>query len=509
MALVIDQVRKTIEEYGLLAAGETVVVGVSGGPDSLCLLHVLRQLSEEYGLGLHVAHLHHGQRGQEADADAEFVRELAAGWGLPWTVERADVPALARQQGLAFEEAARRARYAFLARVAADHGARTIAVGHNAGDQAETVLMHFLRGSGLAGLRGMLPLTRLVDYRLLALPSPASSGQEALVLIRPLLEVPRGDILAYCKESGLEPRFDRSNLDTTYFRNWLRHEVMPLLEQHNPNLQQVLGRTAQVIAADYALLRDMAEQAWADVVQEEQLPLETAPGAGQEPQGGCILFDLQGWRALPTALQRAVVREAIRRLRWSLRNINFQHVEDAVRVARDGTSGDQATLPRGLMLTVGYDRLTIAPAGIEEPLPDWPLLPTAHGPVPVRVPGTTPLPETTWTLQVNLVDCADLPQGWDENADPWLAYIDASVLGASPLLRTRQPADRFQPLGLGGHQVKLADFLTNQKVPRAARDRLPLLVGRKGIAWVCGQRLDQRARVRDVTEGVLILYFMK
>jgi tRNA(Ile)-lysidine synthase len=515
MVAVIDQVRQTIEQNGLLAAGETVVVGVSGGPDSLCLLHVLWRLAGEYGLALHAAHLHHGQRGAEADADAEFVRGLAAEWGLACTVAQVDVPALAREQRLAFEEAARRARYAFLSRVAAETGARTIAVGHNADDQAETVLMHFLRGSGLAGLRGMLPRTPLADYRLLDLPSPGfpdseagTAGWRTPLLIRPLLEVPRADILDYCARHGLAPRFDRSNLDTTYFRNWLRHEVIPLLAQHNPNVREVMGRTARVIAADYDLLREVVAEVWERVVVEEAPPALPRPARGRM-EGERIVFDLDGWRALPTAMQRATLREAIHRLRRSLRNINFVHVENALRVARDGASGDQATLPQGLMLTVGYERLTMGPAGAAGPLPDWPLLDPEGGPLPVRVPGTTPLPGSGWALTAELRRRDELLAGWEANADPWLAFLDAEALGPAPLLRTRQPGDRFQPLGLGGHSTKLADFLTNQKVSHAVRDRLPLLVGEVGIAWVCGQRPDGRARVQEATEQVVVLRFAR
>ena len=158
------RVRQYAQRYRLFSPGETVVVGVSGGPDSLCLLHLLRRLAPELRLWLHVAHLHHGLRGAEADADAAFVAELADCWGLPCTVGRADVAALAREAGLSLEEAARQARYRFLAGVAEAGGAATLAVGHNADDQAETVLMHFLRGSGAAGLRGMLPRTPLDDY---------------------------------------------------------------------------------------------------------------------------------------------------------------------------------------------------------------------------------------------------------------------------------------------------------------------------------------------------------
>ena len=161
----LPRVRRFAQRYGLFAPGETVVVGVSGGPDSLCLLHLLRRLVPELRVWLHVAHLNHGLRGFEADADAAFVADLADCWGLPCTIGRADVAALAEQGRLSLEEAARQARYRFLAEVAETGGARTVAVAHNADDQAETVLMHFLRGSGVAGLRGMLPRTLLQDYR--------------------------------------------------------------------------------------------------------------------------------------------------------------------------------------------------------------------------------------------------------------------------------------------------------------------------------------------------------
>ena len=489
---VLNRVRRATER--VLTPGETVVVGVSGGPDSLCLVHVLRQLCGEHDLKLHVAHLHHGLRGDDADADAEFVRSLAADWQLPCTVEYADVPAMAQEQRLAVEEAARRARYTFLARVAERVGAETIAVGHNADDQAETVLMHWLRGSGLAGLRGMLPVTSLEEYRLIETPGEGSESIGNLKLIRPLLDVPRVEIEVYCRVHGLQPRFDRSNLDTTYFRNWLRHEVLPLLARHNPNVREVLRRSAQVIADDYALLRALLEEAWPRVLVEET--------------DAVIAFDLAAWRGLDTSLQRSVLREAIHRLRRSLRNVNFVHVENALEVARDGTTGDQATLPKGLMLTLSYDRFTVAAERDDAwLLPDWPLLPVATEGLLLDVPGVTLLPGCEWAVEAAIMDIAGLAPDWEGNVDPWRAFLDAQTAGTQLALRTRRAGDRFQPLGLGGHEVKLADFLTNRKVLRAVRDCLPLLSCEWGIAWVCGQRVDERAAVREATKQVLVLRF--
>lgn len=492
MTHVANAVRANIERHHLVVAGESVVVGVSGGPDSLCLLHVLRNL-EDYQLDLHVAHLNHGLRGAEADDDAEAVCALAAQWGLDYRSERADVTGLAGRHHLAVEEAARRARYRFLKRVAHGVGSRCIAVGHNADDQAETVLMHWIRGSGLAGLRGMLPVTPLSQYRLIPSASPQPPDHE-LRLVRPLLEVPKSDIEAYCVSHGLQPRFDRSNLDKTFFRNWLRHEVLPLLATHNPNVSEVIRRSARVLADDYALLRSMWLRAWPNVVCEET------------PE--CIVFDLERWRALPASLQRSVIREAVRRLRRTLRDVTFIHVENALLVARDGSTGDQSTLPQGLMLTLGYEQFRIMDTDAKPSLPDWPLVPAGVEPILLRLPGTTPLPDSTWCLEINQVARSDLPERWESNRDQWRAFVDAGAAGGKLWLRTRRAGERFCPLGMGGRKVKLSDFLTNQKVPRDVRDRLPLLVGQGGIVWVCGQRVDERARIRDSTSTALIARFV-
>jgi tRNA(Ile)-lysidine synthase len=317
----------------------------------------------------------------------------------------------------------------------------------------------------------------------------------SLDLIRPLLEVTRAGIEAYCVEQGLRPRLDHSNLDTTYFRNWLRLKAIPLLEEHNPRLRAVLGRTARVLAGDYELLHDLLEEVWPRIVAWES--------------EGEIACDLAAWRALPIGLQRSILREAVHRLRRSLRNISFVHVEKALEVAREGVTGDRATLPEGLMLTVGYERLRIASEAQTQPLPDWPLLPPASAPLTVAIPGCTPLPDSGWVLEAALLPRASLPRGWEDNPDPWCAYLDAGIVIPPLRLRTRQPGDRFRPLGMRGLSPKLADFLTNQKVPRVARDRLPLLVAAWGIAWVAGVRPDERAKVTESTADVLAVRFAR
>jgi tRNA(Ile)-lysidine synthase len=471
--------------------GDTIVVGVSGGPDSLALLYLFVSVREALDLRLHAAHLNHGIRGTESDADAEFVRETAAAWEVSCTIEWEDVPAIAAARKLALEEAARQARYTMLARVAGQVGAELVAVGHNADDQAETVLMHLLRGAGLAGLRGMLPRTPLSAYHLL---EPVETD---VTLIRPLLDVPRAEIEAYCADHDLTPRFDRSNLDTTYFRNRLRHEVMPLLETLIPNVRTRLGRMASVLAADYACLQRQVGEAWERVCISES---DTA-----------IALDLASWRALPLALQRALVRQAAWRLRATLRDVSFIHIDNAVRVAQQGPTGAQATLLAGLLMRVGYDSLTISVEGEAPQEPDWPLL--APGDELTIAAGTyheVPLPDGSWSFSIGIYEGERSGPDWETILrDPWAAPLDANALGERLTLRTRKPGDRFCPQGVGGAQ-KVSEFMINAKIPAPWRAHIPVLVAESGkIAWVVGWRVDERFLVTDKARRVALARFMR
>ena len=465
-----------------------MVVGVSGGPDSLCLLHALNRLRDDYGIELHAAHLDHCLRAEESKEDAAFVARLAKEWGLPATVEARDVSCLARESKLAIEEAARQARYSFLAQVALAVGARRIAVGHHADDQTETIVMHWLRGAGLAGLRGMSPQTELGGMRLGA--AWPDRPPLHLQLIRPLLETSRAEIEAYCREHGLKPRFDRSNLDTTYYRNRLRHELIPYLESYNPNIRQVLRRSAQVIGDDYDLLQAELERVWPTVVSSES--------------GEAITFDLERWRVLPTSQQRSTLREAIHRLRRSLRNINWIHIENALPALRAKPAGTQVTLPQGLMLSIGYHDFTVADEGYV-PEVDWPLLLVES--LPVAVPGVTEMPDSGWCLEAAVFEREEFSENHLDNPNPWQAFLDYESTGRELVLRQRGLGDRFQPLGLGGHEKSLHTFMIDHKIPRSLRGFVPLVAAPRHIIWLAGWRIDERARITESTERILHLAF--
>jgi tRNA(Ile)-lysidine synthase len=504
---ILAAVRRATARHDLIDRDSTVIVGVSGGADSVCLLHVLKTLAPEYDLRLHVAHLDHQLRGDAARADADFVRDLAQRWDLPCTIESRDVAAFAHQHKLSLEEAARQVRYGFLMEVALANDSETIAVAHHADDQTESVLMHFLRGSGLAGLRGMLPKLLIADFRFLIAnqhsETPAlhqaqrgasvHNQQSKLHLIRPLLDVPRVDIEAYCAQHDLPFRTDATNADTTYFRNRLRHELLPLLETYNPNFRTILRHTATVVAADYELLEAHRNFAWDMTLLDET---DTA-----------ITFSLSAWREQPVGTQRALFRRAIHQLRASLRDIEFVHVEDAIELLARATTGDQATLPHNLILEVSYDTFTIAPRD-QLNVPDWPQLPEGLSTLVVNVPGLTPLPESKWVLETTLV--AETPA---ELSGGFTAYLDADQLVAPLSLRPRQSADRFQPHGQSS-PLRLKDWLISVKVPRLVRDRLPLLVAGDPvagdqIAWVPGVRVGQPFIVTKQTRRIAKFVFQK
>lgn len=497
IAGLIQKISQFCQKNNLMARHDHLVLGVSGGTDSLCLLDVLDTLRSDFDLNLTIAHLNHQLRGADAQADEAYVRDVAAQRQLPLFVESIDVAAVAAQRKQSVEEAARQLRYTFLARVAHQVGATKIAVGHHADDQVETVLMHFLRGTGLSGLRGMLPVTNLAQLRLnppeqspISNPLPPSS----LLLIRPLLETSRRDIEAYCQTRGLEPRQDFSNQDTTFFRNRLRHELLPQLETYNPNIRQTLQRTAKVMAAETEFLQAQLELAWQTVIHSESA--ET------------IELDLAAWRKLPLALKRSTLRHAVHTLRRSLRDINFEHIETAVNLLETGNVGAKATLPQGLMLTLGYQTFVIGPehSWPASALPDQPLLRQPE-PLALTLPGVTPLPDTHWQLIAAFLRPDQIQLDPLKQVDPWEAYLDADVVGPQPVLCPRHPGDVFTPLGLGGHRQKVNEFMINKKIPAARRNFVPLLVAAEQVLWVCGYSPDERARLRPDTRRVLHLKF--
>ena len=460
--MLLAAVRSFVQRYSLLAHSQQLVIGVSGGPDSLTLLHLLTRLRAEYDLQLRAAHLNHQLR-SEADADSDFVARVAASWNVPCTVERVNVESFARENKLSIEEAGRRARYEFFSRLG-----NVVAVAHNADDQAETVLMHFLRGSGVGGLRGMLPKT--------SNPWAVNSSQW---IIRPLLNITRKEIEAYCLQHNLQPRIDSTNTDTTYFRNRLRHELLPTLETYNPNIREILCRVAEVTSGDYDLLRGVIQTAW-------------DAAAISPTDSDLVAFDLAKWRAMPLALQRALLRQAVQQLRSDTRDVDFVPIDNAARWIMSAQSGQTADLLAGLCVRVSGSLLKVC---------EWQTL-SLRSPISLQVPLS--LNEVIrfdeWQITATILD-SWLLEEIESNADSSVAHLDGSF--DSLILRARRAGDRFEPLGMNGKTIKLSDFMINQKIPLEDRERLPILVDGGSVLWVCGYRLSGRAKVSRQTQRVL------
>lgn len=453
-----------------LPPGARVVVGVSGGPDSLALLHLLaRVVGPDH---LVAAHLHHGLR-PEADDELLFVMMTAVSWQIPVVVEKVNVPALAQANRRTIEEAARHARYRFLAETAVQENADFVAVAHHADDQAETVLLHLIRGSGLAGLRGMLP----------AAPLP---GAPELTLLRPLLAVPRQDIEAYCAAHRLQPVQDPSNRDVTFLRNRIRHELLPLLAQYNPQISHHLQQLAAITAADYALIEEWFHPFWQSVFVEQ----------GE----GWLALARARWRELPLSHRRLALRWGMLALRPSQTDISFQVVELARELVERGVTGSQMDLPGGLRLWLEYERILLVSDEAGEPLPFGPQMPTAEA-VQLLIPGQMALGGGWWLYaRVYEGDKGAISQ----NADPWVAFVDVGDRDTLTV-RPRLPGERFQPLGMHGRHATVKEVMINRKIAQTLRPLWPIVSHEAHLVWLVGQQVDERVRVTDTSRRIIRL----
>lgn len=488
----LERIEAYIEEHALLPeSGEVgeVVVAVSGGADSLCLLHVLHRLcgpgKRFPAVRIRVAHLNHRLR-SEASAEAEAVARLASEWGLSVTIGEEDVPALAREEGRSLEEAAREARYRFLRAVA--HG-QPVAVAHHADDQVETLLLHLLRGGGLASMVGMQP--RQQD------------------IIRPLLAVTHAETVAYCREHGLAALEDASNTDPRFLRNRVRHELLPLLESLNPGIRATLLRNAEVARVDAQWIEEQVSDHWQHVVLAEQ--------------GQCIEVDVEKLLLLPLSLQRHLLRRVTARLCGGQSPLELRHyqlIEQLFQRAplsgqAQGQENKSLDLPQGLRLTSNFrtatferlskqnaqkERGDIAPVSVSLPVPGR-----------VVVPGTALL-AIVETLPDDLLDAVrevlereDWPALWRLlPSSRYTVYIDAEIAGSSLEVRTRRAGDRIRPLGMA-HEKKVKDMLIDKHIPRLERNSIPLFFSPSHCLWLAGVALDDRVRLTRETRHILRL----
>jgi len=434
-----------VRRQGLFSQGETVLVAVSGGADSVALLDILVHLEDER-LCLLVTHLNHQLRGAASDGDEEFVSRLAASYGLPFLVQRADVAGLARRSRLSLEDAGRRARYAFFAETAKAQGAKSVALAHHLDDQAETVLIRLLRGSGGAGLCAM---------------GSHSQG----ILKRPLLQVSRAELERYLKERGIGYRTDATNADTAILRNSIRHELIPFLRKYNPKISQRLAATAEILACDEELLEQLTATSYRSLARCE---------------GPAIVLSLQGLALEARGLRLRLYRRALLELRGDLMRIGLAHLEAIDRLACSERPNASLKLPGDCFVARNYHHLSFR-AQPAEVARGWEFV--------VEGEGNYQLPDGGRLL----VQRQPLPSSIAHGSKK-LAYLSPQNSPFPWVLRSFAPGDRFTPLGMKGAQ-KIKDLFINEKIPLSERPRIPLLISQGRIVWVLGVRLGDGARV--------------
>lgn len=458
-----EKVAGLIKEYKLLIPGMRVVVGVSGGADSIALLHALKVLSRPLSLQLQVAHLNHLLR-QEAGEDAAFVQQFARELGIPVTVGYARVAHLAELHKMGIEEAGRWARYRFLYHVAERTGAHRIAVAHHAGDQVETVLLNILRGAGPAGLSGM----------------PVKSG----LVIRPLLNVTREEIEEYCGAHLLGWRTDASNLTTDYQRNRIRVELLPYLRRYfNSGVDGVLLNLAEIMDAENDLLDLLTRR----ILRKIQL---------EDGKGG-VTLPLKEFCPLPLAVRRRLLRTAIGKIDGSLRDLGYRHVEDSLEFLEESTPGKEIHLPRGIKIKKSYDTFCITKG---EPFPRQ----GGSIEVPLEVPGETRVPGLGVVFQSEVLPWESFQGDFSGNFSNYQVCFDYDKIKLPLFVRTRRKGDRIRPFGLQGTK-KLKKLFGELRIPPKERDRIPLVTSSRKIYWVVGYRRSDAALLSSETRQVLVL----
>lgn len=450
-----ERIRQTIARHGMTRAGENVLLAVSGGVDSVVLLEVLCELAPELGIGLVIAHLDHGLRGETAREDARFVASLGAARGIVVRSERVDVSGMARSSRQNLEAAAREARRSFLLRVACDVGAEKIGLGHTADDRAETVLFNLTRGAGPRGLSSLRP----VD-------AP---------LIRPLIEVSRQDVLEFAHSRRLAWREDETNADLRLARNRIRHQILPLLRTINPRAVEALARAADLAEEERGALTYLVALLWPSVARAEE--------------EGRVVLDRSALCSLPAEVRAVLTRQGLLAARGNLEGVEREHVQALSSLITSPRAHARLDLP-GLLVRIDREEVQLLRSA-----------PPACGPVDLPIDlGRSAVPELGISLDL-VLEKDDSPVG---GAEPGVERADADRVAFPLRLRTRRRGDRFQPLGMT-EEVRLSGFLMAAKVPFHDRDRLPLLCDRERIIWVVGLRLSEAVRQTEGTRRVLVM----
>ena len=456
-------VRKTIVRYRMFAPGDSVLVAVSGGPDSVALAHLLNTIAGEYSLQLAVAHLNHCLRGRESDHDAEFVAALAESFDWPFYLEKKDVRGFQRRRRLSAEEAARQVRYAFYDAVASQEGFNKIALGHHGGDNAELVLMNLLRGSGPLGLSGIAPVR---DNK----------------IVRPLIGLKRSQILDYMSEKKIAFVTDSSNMDPAFRRNKIRHHLIPELKKsYNSAIVDSLNRLGEIMQAEDQWIDDVIAPVFSNCVLNRE--------------SDRISLSVPGLSGMDRAAARRIIRKAIFSVKKDLRRITFGHVDAVLDLAGKGRACGSLDLPDGVRVIKDASALAITkgdPAAGADVI-DYRYTMTGEGTVLIK--------EADLAVKLVEIGIDEVPDFKESGKSR--AFFDRDCVRFPLVVRNFRPGDRFSPLGVKGTQ-KLKKYFSNHKIPVGQRKKCPVLLSENNIIWVAGHRIDNSVKLGPGTRRVLM-----
>ena len=461
--MLLSQVTRTVDEHGMLSSGDRVMVGLSGGPDSLCLFYLQLEIGRRRGFTCVVGHVNHMLRGAESDAEELFVRDVSSAAGVPAVIRRVDVAAERKRLRRSTQVVARELRYRFFREACREHGCNKLALGHTLDDQAETMAIRLLRGAGPGGLAG-IPPTRVLG--------------EGILIVRPLIEARRRAVEAYLERRGIGWCSDSSNIKLTYLRNRVRHELFPYLEGiYGRDIVERLGSLAKVFREENALVESWSNEAAASALHT------------RESQ---VAIDVPALLQLPAAIQRRLVLRALRECNVDFEKVSRHVIARALELCGKEGSTRHLAIDGRTVVTKVYGELVFGPR------PDAAI---AGGPIPLVVPGTTDFPEAGLRVVAALGPARKLRHSLTCRH---VAHLDADRLPGDLVLRTRRPGDRFVPYGMS-QAKKLKAFLIDEKIPWEVRDRLPLVVAGEEIVWVVGVRIADPFKVTSSTSTVLRL----
>jgi tRNA(Ile)-lysidine synthase len=453
----IQKVLEAIKTHNMLTYGDRVVVAVSGGPDSICLLHILHGLREEFNLILYAAHVNHCLRGEEANKDEEYVKEFCRSLQIECFSRKIDINKLAEERGLSTESAAREARYEFFDELLHKLKAQRIALAHNANDQAETVLMRIMRGAGMEGIIGI-------------------KAVRENIFIRPLINIKRESIEGYCEGNKLSPRIDKTNHESIYTRNKIRLELIPYIKENfNSDIVEVLNRLADNLSRDNDYLENIVNEKFKSYCGRK---------------GEKVIIDKEAFGEHEAVITR-ILRLSIFELKGNLYNIEKVHIYDLINLQKSGT-GKRITLPGNVVGYNNYESIELS-------------LSKTYVNNELEREYTLNINEEIYIEEFNLRISAriiDKNEKIDFKEKTNVKYFDCDKMQGNITIRRRKNGDRFTPFGMKGSK-KLKDFFMDLKIPQDERDRIPLVCFGENIAWIVGYRMSDNYKVDKTARNIL------